>query len=149
MLPASLGWTLKWCCYAHFVDDKAEVHLRVHLRDTGYDTSLPRQQVPLQSFEHGSSESKSRPLTVRPWSPALRLTNAPGTLSSWILALSQIQCKEPGRANSVVTVWSLPGSWPRKSQYFSSSPKTEKTSVPVWRPSLIWVRVRLFVQPVG
>ena len=50
--------------------------------------------------------------------------------SSWILALSQIQCKRPGRANSVVTVWSLAGSWPRKSQYFSSSPKTGKNQCP-------------------
>ena len=58
------------------------------------------------------------------------LPDIPGALSYWILALSQIQCQRPGRAHSVVTVWSLADSWPGKSQYFSSSPKTGKSQCP-------------------
>lgn len=97
------------CCYAHFVDDKAEVHLR---------GSSQRHWVAWPKLTQAASASAKLWtwflwVQVQASSCQALITSSEtyqillGHCLPWILALSQIQCKRPGEP-IVVTVWSLP-----------------------------------------
>ena len=65
------------------------------------------------------------------WLSARSNARDPGEPIVWLL-YEVLQTHGPGRANISVQVQTQ-----------------EKASVPVWRPSFIWVRVQFFVQPIG